>query len=490
MRINLAISTFLLLTVLNSCGEARSGESRRGSSMKKSAEVFDDHIGGEELDKVEQIKAFDYSPGKVSIFGEIQNAASVEGNYVRLFETEGRDYFMIDSASISNGKFQFNLDHVVPGIYKIGFESAENGLGELILNPSEPSVELALGSPNFRYGLMVRNSAENDLYKAYKEEERRAKNRIDQIRKSSSQNKRQEIYDEQGELKKLQTQYALRAPESFFANYVSHLQSPYRFEKSRYWNDINFKDISLIRTPIFPDRIEDYMRVHASKEKSDSDPYFGFYNAVDEIANMIKDEGDDRVLEFVLYTLSEGFFSSKMEDLSLYVIDNYFYGDACGDAEISELFKMRAAGIRNLQIGNSAPNILLSNPQGKSYELEKIASSADRTLVLFWASFCHKCERELPLIKSLYQRYKEKGFEIVAVSVDTDQNDWMKGIKEHRGGWIDLSDLQGWRGKAAKDYRVTSTPVMFLVDSDLKILSRPKTANELSDFLGKDEVIN
>jgi peroxiredoxin len=225
------------------------------------------------------------------------------------------------------------------------------------------------------------------------------------------------------------------------------------------------------------------MRLHASKEKSKEEPRLGFYNTVDMLATEIMQDGSDEVLEFVLYTLSEGFYSSNMEELSLYVVDNYFYGDACGDAEISELFKKKAAGIRKLQVGNTPPDFTLPNSKGKTVRFSEVATSNELTLVLFWASFCHKCEREIPEVKKVYRQYKSKGLEILAVSVDKERSDWLEGIESHGTEWLNVSDLKGWRSPVSEDFRVSSTPVMFLVNDKREIIAKPKSVKELDKVL-------
>jgi len=422
--------------------------------------------------------------GGMQIDGEVGNVA-YNNRYVKLFETEGRDFFVMDSTLVEDGKFQFQLARVEPGIFKIGMDAEANRLGDIVLNPAEAQIALNYSSGSFRNAPNQTDSKETQAWQEYLNTKRLYDNDIDGIRKSAGngETKRNSIYQRDLVLRKDQILIAEKYPDTFVANVMYHLQSANRFDKNGYWKDMDFKDVSLVHSSVYPDRIEDYMRVHASAQRAENEPLLGFYNAVDQIAQKIKDAGSDRVLEFALYTMSEGFYSSGMEEMSLYVVDNYFYGDACGDAEISELFKMKAAGIRNLKVGNSPPDFTLTSSTGKSLSLGQIAKSKDFTLVLFWASFCHKCEREIPELQKIYSQYKSKGFEVLAVSVDTDKSAWVNGIKTHATIWPNASDLQGWRSPVAKDFRVTSTPVMFLVNKNREIVAKPKNTQELATFL-------
>ncbi len=462
---------FLLFTLLWSCNSAQSEITEHNPSTTKS-NVDQASRGMDEA-----------SAGNIIINGRVNGIPN--GEYVMLYETEGRDYFLTDSAMVTDGRFLLNLESVETGIYKIGRASEPSKLDDVILNPKEDVILLEYQSPYFNTGLMTTNSRENNAYIAFKNEEKMHNQKVNAIRRSakSSAEKQKAIYTAESDFKTIQLQLASKYPETFFANVVTHMQSPERFTEDRYWNDMDFKDKTLIHSGVYPSRIEDYMRIHASQAHTPSDPQLGFYNAVDLIANKIKSDGNDEVLEFVLYTLSEGFYSSGLEELSLYVIDNYFYGDRCGDSQISELFKQKAAGIKNLQIGSVTPNFFITDVNKKHLELNEIVKGNNYTLLLFWGSFCHKCQRDIPELKSIYNSYKSKGFEVIAISVDTETEAFQKGIESHSTTWPNACDELGWRGPIAISYRVTSTPVMFLLDNEQQLLLKPKSTSELNTYL-------
>ncbi len=430
---------------------------------------------------------FTYQPGPVEVLFKLEQVGSAEGKFIKLFETEGKDFFEVDSAQVENGSFQFSLENVTPGFYKVGLNDNVNTYGDIILNPSEPDVEFIYENVNFKRSLKGTNSKETLAYRTYLQFDQRHERYIQNIRRSKVERtaKLRQMRARDAQLKTQQDSLAAIHQGMYIANVMAHLQSPSRFDKNEFWKDMDFSDASLIHSYVYPDRIEDYMRNIASKEKSESDPKIGFYNAVDVIAQKVMEGGNDEILEFALYTMAEGFYASGMEDLSVYVVDNYFYGDACGDAEISELFKMKADGIRKLQIGQVPPSFARQSDKGKMVDLSKIAKDNKYTLVLFWASFCHKCEREIPTIKQAYAQYHNKGFEVVAVSVDTDLGEWKDGIASHGTTWPNVCSGKSWRGPIAEDYRVTSTPVMYLLDSEQRIVAKPKNALEVSQFLGR-----
>ena len=79
------------------------------------------------------------------------------------------------------------------------------------------------------------------------------------------------------------------------------------------------------------------------------------------------------------------------------------------------------------------------------------------------------CRGEIPHLKHVYQNYKDKGFEIISVSIDQKNKDWQKAMKEEKMPWIQLNDPQGENGPAIQVYNVTGVPHCILLDKEGKI---------------------
>jgi len=422
------------------------------------------------LDEIKDIS------GNIVINGTITNAARATETHVKLWETEGKDIFLLDSAKVDNGSFTMNLKEVKTGVYKLGFKSFK--CGEFIINPNEKEISLTANAASMERTIKVTNSKENKAFSEYKTIKSKHDVALKSIKqlKASRDVKLKKIYDQEAKLALEQEKIANEYEGTYFSKMVRRWQSPHRFEKEKYWDDVDFTDESLVRSMVLNDRIQDYMRIHASK-----DGEFGFENAVDRIKTL--SSVNDEVLNFMLYTMMEGFYTSGMEDKAFYVVDNYIHGDGCGDNEISSLVDNRAQGLKSLKIGERPPNFTIADPSGKVYDMRKVAAKNDLTLIMFWASWCHKCEQEMPVIKRIYDANKAKGFEIIGVSVDGTKREWEQGIKAKGCDWINVSQLEQWQSPVAKDYRISSTPVMFLVDSKGEIVLKPDRAFKLENWM-------
>ncbi|GIV38578.1 MAG: thiol:disulfide interchange protein [Thermonema sp.] len=137
--------------------------------------------------------------------------------------------------------------------------------------------------------------------------------------------------------------------------------------------------------------------------------------------------------------------------------------------------------------GSMAPDFSLPQADGTPFSLSKLRGKY--VLVDFWASWCGPCRKENPQVVALYNKYKDKGFEILGVSLDEDKEAWLKAIEKDRLTWIHVSDLKGWQNEAARLYNVNAIPMTYLIDPDGVIIAKglrgPALEAKLQELLGK-----
>lgn len=119
-------------------------------------------------------------------------------------------------------------------------------------------------------------------------------------------------------------------------------------------------------------------------------------------------------------------------------------------------------------LGVNAPNFTQNDRNGKPVSLSDFKGKY--VLVEFWASWCAPCRAESPNLLKQYAKFKDKGFEILGVSVDSDKAKWIEAIKKDELTWPQISDLKGWDNEARKVYGITGVPANFLVSPEGKIL--------------------
>jgi thiol-disulfide isomerase/thioredoxin len=109
-------------------------------------------------------------------------------------------------------------------------------------------------------------------------------------------------------------------------------------------------------------------------------------------------------------------------------------------------------------------------------------------LVDFWASWCKPCRMENPNVVAAFNKYKDKKFTILGVSLDQAKDAWLNAIKMDNLAWSHVSDLRGWGNAVAAQFHVQSIPQNFLLDPEGRIIAknlRGEVLNKRLDVLLK-----
>ena len=149
---------------------------------------------------------------------------------------------------------------------------------------------------------------------------------------------------------------------------------------------------------------------------------------------------------------------------------------------VGELKKI-ADKMRSAEVGTMAPDFDLPMPDGGTFKLSSIRGKF--VLIDFWASWCQPCRQENPNVVALYGKYKDKGFDIVGVSLDREKEAWVKAIADDHLIWHQVSELKFWQSEIAQKYGVSAIPTSFLLDKSGKIIAKGLRGEELAKKLAE-----
>ena len=230
--------------------------------------------------------------------------------------------------------------------------------------------------------------------------------------------------------------------------------------------------------------IDSLLKVYGKLTKEEQEKVREAYNKCNEEVKAM----DNAFIEAnptSVYALST--FASEVGDLPVADLDakvaTFDTVAAYANNEILKEVKETVALIKSLQPGQKAPDFVQNDPDGKPVKFSDIYSKNKLTMVDFWASWCGPCRAFNPDLVKIYKKYHKKGFEILGVSNDRDYDAWVKGIKDDKLTWPQVSDLKFWDNEVGRMYYVRYIPQNIFVDQNGIIVGRQIDKSEVANFI-------
>ncbi|MGB1318915.1 MAG: thioredoxin-like domain-containing protein, partial [Flavobacteriales bacterium] len=259
-------------------------------------------------------------------------------------------------------------------------------------------------------------------------------------------------------------------PDSTFA---------WKYFKKHYWDFVDFSDDRILRTPVYHSKLERFM-TKTIQQIPDS-------IAVEASRLVEKTRASNELFKYTVFWITSHFETSKqmgMDAVFVHMAKNYymtgqaFWADSTTIAKISD----RATKLSYSLIGATAPNLIMKDTSDQIQVLHALDN--EYTIAYFWDPECGHCKKVTPKVKAFYDEFKEElDVEIYGVMTNAkEQESWRKYIIENNLDWINVEDPEQ---KTAYKYLydIYSTPVIFLLDKDKKIIAKRIGAEDLENFI-------
>lgn len=435
---------------------------------------------------------------QVTIVGHVKNAQSGK---IYLSIQKGNDLSPLDSLILEpKGDFVFKLNEgYKQGVYKLQFEKFKEAP---IIIGKEKKITFNSDLAELKEGFIhIVSSKENDAYAVLSNFFSKYNSEIDSLEGLITDISR---FDPQHDTKKnqLKSAYSLAIlrfnssirliPGMFPGTFVSEILCPLSlvaersefafgkdfdtdeaFQHRHFFQYIDFSDERIVNTSTYEKKLFTYLDRYVEHSEN------GFIEGVDII--MASAKKNDKVNDFTLTYLLDIFTAKGPPQLVAYVHDNF--SQNC-DIPMKSDTKNLLNKLKLAAKGSAAPEMEINDINNKPVSM-KSTLNGKLGMIYFWASTCPHCMEYSPKVFDIYQKYKSKGFEVYAVSLDNDYSAWLKAIQDMKLEWVNVSELKGWKSSVIETYGLERTPSIFLVDKEGTILDKDFSPSDLESKLKK-----
>ncbi len=435
----------------------------------------------------------------------------LEDEEVYLSYYYGKRQYYKDTAKVnSDGSFEFSGEEYEGGIYSVIFQDKRTYF-ELVV--TEPYIEMETSMDDLINSMKVIKSKENKIFFDYLQYSNGIqKNKLSPLKKElreleeleeTTQGDLFRIEELKNEIKQAdqdilnsKEEVIKSNPDAFIAKVFKASKDPdvikctadisqeeceklqYREFKKHFFDNLDFKDERLLRTPVYHNRISYYLE-KLTYQSPDS-----ILKEADWLIDQIKHS--DELYKYTVHYITSTFESKKIMGMDKVWVKmglKYYCPDKAPWMKEDKLaeFCERCATQNNLLIGVTAPDFTLWDKNGKEFTLSKHQSKY--TLLIFWDKECGHCKKVLPQFNGIQEDLKKLGVSTVGIVTSLENEDWIEYADEKGFNWINVSDTPEKPNKFRTNYDLFSTPQVYVLDKDKTIIGKKLTADQMVEFL-------
>jgi len=252
-------------------------------------------------------------------------------------------------------------------------------------------------------------------------------------------------------------------------------------EMIKAFRNMDYTDARLYKSGLFKDAIESHFWLLENSGNPLDNVFEEMKISIDAIFTKLSTNEKifNQLTDYLFDLLERHSLFQASEYLALKVLNE-------GSCTITDDLANQLETYRAMKKGNIAADMVFDktnfvNPKITLTKLSDIKSNY--TVVVFGASWCPKCNEELPEITKRYDKWKSKGIEVIFVAIEEGRNSFIDFAESLP--FPSYSDVKKWESKIVKDYYIFSTPTMFLLDSKREIILRPNSVNQMDAWVNR-----
>ena len=248
------------------------------------------------------------------------------------------------------------------------------------------------------------------------------------------------------------------------------------------FRELDYTDQRLYKSGLFKDAIESHFWLLENSGKPLDSVYREMQVSIDAMFEKLvfDEEKLNEITDYLFDLLERHSLFKASEYLALKVLNEQ-------NCTIDNDLANQLETYRAMKKGNIAPDIHFKGdhqaPSGQIQDFPKKLSDikSKYKVIVFGASWCTKCNEEMPEIAKHYAKWKENGVEVVLVSLDENKEAYRNFVKDLP--FISTCDFKKWDSPIVNDFYVFGTPTMFLLDDKREILLRPNSVKQVDAWV-------
>lgn len=425
------------------------------------------------------------------VFATYAKSISIKGKLIKtgystiyLYKYLGTTISVFDSTEYKEGEFEFKYSNAIAtGFYKVGFDK----VSALTIIAGYENIVIT-GNPDVERSLIIAGSKENDEYALYRQVNKNQNSSNEALNKTAQGLQKQpgmteELFNQyvvvlrakSDSLNKVYNTEMLRIVTANPGLFMTKVISMFMYEgktAETLFAPAEFTDKQYASGDMLDSKVQSYFQYFVPQD-------LNVWKASSEKLLAACPAGSDN--KQVMYAAIIPLFSQNDLEYSK-ALCNRFISEYPNSSIAKQLKAELPKSASN--IGDEVPNITLADVNGKTVSL--ISLKGKIVLIDFWASWCGPCRVENPNVVAAYNLYKDKGFTVFSVSLDSNKDQWLAAIAKDGLTWPNhVSDLKGWQSDAAKLYSVKGIPATFLIDREGKLIAMNLRGEELQAKLAE-----
>jgi len=415
----------------------------------------------------------------------------------------------VDDTAKANSKGELLFEGKEPlegGIYFIVLPKKK--YFEFIIN-KEQELTLETDTIDMVKNMKIKGSEENKLFYEYLNVVNTNQKKYDVLKKRMELNKnnsdsseilKKELDKVDDFVKNYKLDFIKKHPESFVSTIFKSSRDPevpeapllqngrkdstfkYFYFKAHYWDNINFSDDKILRTPVFYNRIKNFFE-NVVLQHPDS-----IIVEADKLVERAR--ANKEMFKYVVWYLTYTYETSKImgfDAIFVHLVETYYMTNQCywmSPTTLDNITK-RANKLKPILLGKEAPPMIMQDTSLQLQSLYMIKSKY--TVVLFWDYECGHCKTEVPKMVEFYNKKKsELGMEVFAVCTDTNMVEMKKFIRKNNMPFINVDGPRAVTPHFAETYDIYSTPVIYVLDETKKIIAKRIDAEQIEEIIKFD----